>query len=142
MNRQDAKTAKKKHKRTKTFTPLASSPWPERIHLTPSTKRFMFVLHLHTSFAHGGDMLMGEILNKNTARKIIERLRGLPPQQLDEVIQFIDSIAQRRRSAPIDPASDEPNRSILALRGRGKGEHLVERLLQSRREDQGYDERR
>ena len=28
-----------------------------------------------------------------------------------------------------------------ALRGRGKGERLVEKLLQSRREDQEHDER-
>jgi hypothetical protein len=28
-----------------------------------------------------------------------------------------------------------------ALRGRGKGEHLVEKLLQARREDQEHDER-
>lgn len=30
---------------------------------------------------------------------------------------------------------------ILALRGRGKGERLVERLLQARREDRERDER-
>ncbi len=29
---------------------------------------------------------------------------------------------------------------IRALRGRGKGEHLVEKLLQSRRKDQQHDE--
>jgi hypothetical protein len=84
---------------------------------------------------------MGQILNKRTEQKIIERLKRLPPQQLDEVIQFIDSVARRRRSISPDTASDDLKRSILALRGRGKGEHLVEKLLQSRREDQSYDER-
>ncbi len=31
--------------------------------------------------------------------------------------------------------------TIRALRGRGRGEDLVERLLQSRQEDRAYDER-
>jgi hypothetical protein len=36
--------------------------------------------------------------------------------------------------------TDEVEFSILELRGRGKGEHLVERLLHSRREDNVLDE--
>lgn len=38
-----------------------------------------------------------------------------------------------KKSANIDP--------ILMLRGRGKGELLVEKLLKSRREDRNHDER-
>jgi hypothetical protein len=44
---------------------------------------------------------------------------------------------------------EEPRRGLIpgedalqALRGRGRGERLVERLLQSRREDRERDERR
>ena len=87
-------------------------------------------------------MHMGETLNKHTEQLIIERLRGLPPQQLEEVIQFIDFIAERRRRVTADVASNDLMRSIQALRGRGRGEHLVERLLQSRREDKSYNDRR
>ncbi len=85
---------------------------------------------------------MEQVLNKHTEQKIIERLKMLPPQQLDEVIRFIDSIAERRRiNSPGSPV-DDLKRPILALRGRGKGEQLVDRLLRSRREDQKYDERK
>ncbi|PIP48439.1 MAG: hypothetical protein COX16_01005 [Deltaproteobacteria bacterium CG23_combo_of_CG06-09_8_20_14_all_51_20] len=84
---------------------------------------------------------MGQILDEHREQKIIERLRRLPPQQLDEVIQFIDSIAERRRSSTPATELADLKRPILELRGRGKGEQLVERLLQSRREDRRYDER-
>ena len=84
---------------------------------------------------------MGQILDEHREQKIIERLRRLPPQQLDEVIQFIDSIAERRRSSTPATELADLKRPIFELRGRGKGEQLVERLLQSRREDRRYDER-
>lgn len=85
---------------------------------------------------------MGQTLNAHTEQKIIERLRRLPPQQLDEVIQFIDFILERRGSSTAVSETVDLKRSILALRGRGKGERLTERLLQSRREDQRRDERK
>ena len=85
---------------------------------------------------------MEQVLNKHTEQKIIERLKMLPPQQLDEVIQFIDFIAERCRMNATDSMVDDLKLPILALRGRGKGEQLVDRLLQSRREDQRYDERK
>jgi hypothetical protein len=88
-------------------------------------------------------MLMGQKLNKHgSEQRIIERLRGLPLQQLDEVIQFIDFLVERRRSSVSAAASEDLERPILALRGRGKGERLVERLLQSRQEDQSFNERK
>jgi hypothetical protein len=87
-------------------------------------------------------MFMGQILNKHIEQKIIERLRRLPPQQLDEVIQFIDFIVEWRRSSTNAYTADDLTGPILALRGRGKGERLVERLLESRREDQRYNERK
>jgi hypothetical protein len=89
-----------------------------------------------------GAIPMAQILNMNTEQKIIERLRGLPPHQLDEVIQFIDFIVEKRKENAAVYKADDVKRSILALRGRGKGEQLVKRLLQSRREDQTYDERK
>lgn len=85
---------------------------------------------------------MGQVLNRHTEQKIIKRLKGLPPQQLDEVIKFIDSIVERRQKNTLVSVADDMRRSIIALRGRGKGEQLVERLLQSRREDKRYDERK
>ena len=89
-----------------------------------------------------GDMVMGRILSTHTEKKIIELLRRLPPQQLEEVIQFIDFIAERRGRSTAPSETSDPKRSIMALRGRGKGERLVERLLQSRQEDQRRDDRK
>lgn len=56
----------------------------------------------------------------------------LTPQDGTEVIlTYVDETEKAEQ-----PAADP----IRALRGRGKGEHLVEKLLQSRREDQHRDE--
>jgi hypothetical protein len=89
-----------------------------------------------------GDILMGQVLDTNTEQKIIERLNSLHPQQLDEVIDFIDFIVERGQKNTSFFEAVEMKHSIIALRGRGKGEHLVERLLQSRREDKRHDERK
>lgn len=88
-----------------------------------------------------GDMVMEQVSNTHAEQRIIERLRRLPPQQLDEVIQFIDFIVERRQKESAICEYDEIKRSIQLLRGRGRGEHLVKRLLQSRKEDQRQDER-
>lgn len=80
--------------------------------------------------------------NIDTEQKVIEKLRGLPPQQLDEILQFIDFVSQQRREKAASPKADDLKASILSLRGRGKGEHLVDKLLRSRREDQRHDERK
>lgn len=85
---------------------------------------------------------MGRTINTNTERKIIERLKILHPQQLDEVIQFIDLVVRRDHRKTTVGGPDDVRRSIMDLRGRGKGEHLVERLIRSRREDNKLDERR
>lgn len=79
--------------------------------------------------------------NIDTEQKVIEKLRGLPPQQLDEIIQFIDFLSQRRQENEASPKADDLKASILSLRGRGKGEQLVDKLLRSRREDQMHDEK-
>ena len=83
---------------------------------------------------------MEQILNTHNEEKIIKRLRGLPLQQLDEVIQFIDFVAERCREKTATGKVNDVRHSILDLRGRGKGEQLVRRLLRSRREDQRHDE--
>ena len=85
---------------------------------------------------------MEQMLDTYTEQKIIKRLKSLPPQQLAEVIDFIDFIVERRQKNTSLPEALVMKRSILALRGRGKGEQLVEKLLQSRREDQRNDERK
>lgn len=85
---------------------------------------------------------MGQMRETHTEQKIIERLKKLPPQQLGEVVQFIDFIVERRQEKMTTYKIDDVKRSILDLRGRGKGEHLVERLLRSRREDKELEERR
>ncbi|MDZ7696749.1 MAG: hypothetical protein U5R49_07445 [Deltaproteobacteria bacterium] len=84
---------------------------------------------------------MEQMKYTHTEQKIIERLKRLPPQQLDEVIQFIDFIVERGEEKMTTYEIDDVKRSILDLRGRGKGEHLVERLLRSRREDKKLEER-
>ncbi len=75
-------------------------------------------------------------------QRIIDRLRRLTPRQLEEVIRFIDSVVERNEKvfAPSDFNGDDVKDYIKGLRGRGKGEHLVERLLQSRLEDRMRDE--
>ena len=85
---------------------------------------------------------MEQVLNTYNEQKLIKRLRGLPPQQLNEVIQFIDFIVERRREETAAGKAHDLKRSILDLRGRGRGEQLVKNLLLSRREDQRHDERK
>lgn len=85
---------------------------------------------------------MGRVIDTHTEHKIIERLKKLPSRQLEEVIQFIDFIMEKRNKKTTICKADDVKRSILNLRGRGKGEHLVERLLRSRREDRKIDERK
>ena len=80
--------------------------------------------------------------NIHAEQKIIERLRRLPPQQLHEVVQFIDFVAERGRVKILTGKIENVRNCILDLRGRGKGEELVKKLIQSRREDQGHDERK
>ena len=58
--------------------------------------------------------------------------RLAPRDGMEVVVSFVEEF--RKDAVPkVDP--------LQALRGRGKGERLVERLLQSRREDQERDER-
>ncbi|MGE0681526.1 MAG: hypothetical protein AB7P69_11605 [Candidatus Binatia bacterium] len=56
----------------------------------------------------------------------------LTPRDGTEVVLTYVEEAERKEQPAADP--------IRALRGRGKGERLVEKLLQSRREDKQHDE--
>jgi len=87
---------------------------------------------------------MEEELNRHTEQKVIEKLRLLDPQQIPEVYDFIDVLVKKRRKKRelISPEAMNQKDPIQALRGRGKGEQLVERLLQSRRDDRHRDERK
>lgn len=75
----------------------------------------------------------------HTEQKIIERLKKLPPKQLDKVIRFIDSITELSDTQVDDEKKVDITKSIRNLRGRGKGEQLVNKLLKSRREDLKLD---
>ena len=87
---------------------------------------------------------MEEELNRHTEQKVIEKLKLLDPEQIPEVYDFIERLAEkgRKKQEPVSPTARNQKDPIHALRGRGKGERLVERLLQSRREDRNRDERR
>ena len=56
----------------------------------------------------------------------------MPKDGAEVVVTFLEEF-QMRVTLGVDP--------IQALRGRGKGDRLVQRLLQSRREDRERDER-
>ena len=58
---------------------------------------------------------------------------ALVPKDGTEVVVTYVEEPQTEALRGVDP--------IQALRGRGKGERLVERLLQARREDREHDER-
>lgn len=87
---------------------------------------------------------MGKESNRYTEQKIIEKMKLLDYRQIPEVFNFIDSLAEKRRKRQelILPENRDRKDPIQALRGRGKGERLVEKLLQSRQKDRNRDERR
>ena len=58
----------------------------------------------------------------------------LAPQDGTEVVVTYFEAPRAEESRAMDP--------LRALRGRGKGERLVEKLLRARREDWEHDERR
>ena len=62
-----------------------------------------------------------------TEQKIIERLKKIPPQYLDGVLSFIDSILEQPQEQ-----SRAEIRSIQNSNCRYKGEELLKRLLESR----------
>ena len=72
---------------------------------------------------------------------IIEVLDDVPDASLPEVVHFLEFLAWKARRAHAARPAPVANVDLLqALRGRGKGERLVERLLQSRRADLALDE--
>jgi len=81
-------------------------------------------------------------LNSGTEQEVIEKLKSLPPQKIDEIIQFIDFLSQKERSVTPPNESHDFKTILFSLRGRGRGENLVSRLVQSRREDQLADEKK
>jgi len=91
-----------------------------------------------------GYLQMEKELNRHTEQKVIEKLKLLDPEQIPEVYNFIERLAEKERKKPklVSTTARDQKDPIQALRGRGKGERLVERLLQSRREDRNRDERK
>jgi hypothetical protein len=80
----------------------------------------------------------GDVMSLQTVRAVYKSGTlifidpALAPRDGTEVVVTFVEKFQTEPSSRVDP--------IQALRGRGKGEKLVEKLLQSRREDQEQDE--
>ena len=70
-----------------------------------------------------------------TEEKIIERLRKLPPQHLDKVLNFIDYILEQIQNQEAAADGDAGSRPIPESNRRYKGEELVKRLRELSRED-------
>lgn len=60
---------------------------------------------------------MTHTFNSNFENKILNRLRGLPPQKLDEIIQFIDFVVERNQQNLSYIEEGKAKSSIMALRG-------------------------
>jgi predicted glycosyltransferase len=76
-------------------------------------------------------------------KKIVEKLNHVPEDDLSEVMDFLEFLTWKAQQMPAPPMKSSSTAEVLsALRGRGKGERLVERLLAARQADQEIDERR
>ncbi len=74
-------------------------------------------------------------------KKIVEKLNHVPEDDLSEVMNFLEFLAWKAQQTPAPPVKSSSTAEVLrALRGRGKGERLVERLLAARQADQTIDE--
>jgi len=75
-------------------------------------------------------------------KKIVEKLNHMPEDDLSEVMDFLEFLAWRAQQPPVPQMKSSSTAEVLrALRGRGKGERLVERLLAARQTDQTIDEK-
>lgn len=80
-------------------------------------------------------------MNTTLKEQIVEVLDDVPDANLPEVIHFLEFLAWKARQEHAARPEALADADLLqALRGRGKGERLVERLLQSRRTDLALDE--
>ena len=72
---------------------------------------------------------------EDSKKLLLDKVKELPPNILVEVIQFVDILtkAETMNGKPL-PRSNLQE-TLSSLRGRGKGEQLVDHLLLSRSED-------
>lgn len=76
-------------------------------------------------------------------KKIVEKLNHVPEDDLSEVMDFLEFLAWKAQQTQVAHVkSSSTADAISALRGRGKGEKLVERLLEARQADQAIDKQR
>ena len=74
-------------------------------------------------------------------KKIVEKLNHVPEADLSEVMDFLEFLAWKAQQTQAAPMKSSSTAEVLsALRGRGKGEQLVERLLEARQLDRKIDE--
>lgn len=74
-------------------------------------------------------------------KKIVEKLNHLPDEDLSEVMDFLEFLAWKaQQTQVVHVKSGSTAEALRMLRGRGKGEKLVERLLKARQVDQAIDE--
>jgi len=74
-------------------------------------------------------------------KKIVEKLDHVPDKDLSEVMDFLEFLAWKaQQTQPVHAKSASTAEVLRMLRGRGKGEKLVERLLEARQADRTIDE--
>jgi flagellar motor switch protein FliG len=74
-------------------------------------------------------------------KKIVEQLNHVPEDDLSEVMDFLEFLAWKAQQTQVSHMKSSSTAEVLsALRGRGKGEQLVERLLAARQADRKIDE--
>jgi hypothetical protein len=80
-------------------------------------------------------------VNATLKEQIVEKLDKVPDAQLPEVMDFLEFLTWKARQPQTPPPESTSTIDPLhALRGRGKGERLVERLLHSRQADRALDQ--
>ena len=74
-------------------------------------------------------------------KKSVEKLNHVPEDDLSEVMDFLEFLVWKAQQPQVtNMKSISTAEALRALRGHGKGEQLVERLLEARKADRKIDE--
>lgn len=80
-------------------------------------------------------------MNLLLKERIVEKLDEVPDQRLPEVMDFLEFLTWKNQQTQRSHVrSTTPADALQALRGRGRGEQLVNRLLRARQMDRVLDE--